>query len=100
MSAAVKHFLSGRVRALETERHFALVEGVACANLKPARNRFSGQDSVRPMHLFGPNCDHDYYFELPREGGAGYPINYSVFNRTPARCPGSPACELNFFICS
>ena len=20
------------------------------------------------MHLFGPNRDHDYYFELPREG--------------------------------
>jgi len=29
------------------------VEGVACTNLKPARNRSSGQNSVRPMHLFG-----------------------------------------------
>jgi hypothetical protein len=28
----------------------------------------SGQDSVRPMHLFGRNVDHDYYFELPSEG--------------------------------
>jgi hypothetical protein len=52
------------------------------------------------MHLFDPNCDHDYYFELPREGGAGYPINYSVLYFTPSRCPGSPACELNFVICS
>ena len=24
----------------------------------------SGQNSVRPMHLFGHNFDHDYYFEL------------------------------------
>jgi len=21
-------------------------------------------NSVRPMHLFGLHCDHDYYFEL------------------------------------
>src|ERR1039457_2903076 len=26
------------------------------------------RNSVRPMHLFGHNVDHDYYFELPREG--------------------------------
>ena len=26
------------------------------------------RNSVRPMHLFDPNCDHDYYFKLPREG--------------------------------
>src|SRR5215475_15248058 len=24
--------------------------------------------SIRPMHLFGHNCDHDYYFGLPRKG--------------------------------
>jgi len=31
------------------------------------------EDSVlgRPMHLFGHNFDHDYYFELLPEGGAG-----------------------------
>ena len=29
---------------------------------------FQVRNSVRPMHLFGHNCDHDYYFELPREG--------------------------------
>jgi hypothetical protein len=57
-------------------------------------------NSVRPMHLFGHNLDHDYYFELLREGGAGCPINYSMFYCTPS--PGSswPACEPNFFTCS
>src|SRR5215831_8568894 len=24
--------------------------------------------SIRPMHLFGHNCDHDYYCGLPRKG--------------------------------
>jgi hypothetical protein len=33
-----------------------------------ARNQGSGLDSVRPMHLFDPQRDHDYYFELTREG--------------------------------
>jgi hypothetical protein len=51
------------------------------------------------MHLFDPNGDHDYYFELPVKG-AGYPINFSVFYFTPSRFPGCPACELNFVICS
>jgi len=46
------------------------------------------------MHLFGHTFDHDYYFELPRAEGAGYPNNYSVFDFTPSRCPGSPACQL------
>jgi len=35
------------------------------------------------MHLFDPTFDHDYYFELPREEGAGYPINYSMLDFTP-----------------
>src|SRR5713226_391682 len=37
-------------------------------NPRLARNRFQVRNSVRPMHLFGHNLDHDYYFELPREG--------------------------------
>jgi hypothetical protein len=28
----------------------------------------SGADSVRPMHLFGHNSDHDYKFRLPCAG--------------------------------
>jgi hypothetical protein len=52
------------------------------------------------MHLFGHNFDHDYYFELLREEGAGCPIIYSMFYCTPSPVPSLPACEPNFFICS
>jgi hypothetical protein len=37
---------------------------VLLCNRRLARNRFQVRNSVRPMHLFGHNCDHDYYFEL------------------------------------
>src|SRR4029077_11853937 len=86
----VKHFLSVLLRALRRARHFALVEGSAIPT-KGSLVIVSGQDSVRPMHLFGHTFDHDYYFELLREGGAGRPINYSMFYCTPSRCPGCPA---------
>ena len=36
-----------------------------------ACNQSSDRNSARPMHLFGLHCDHDYYFELLREAGAG-----------------------------
>src|SRR6202166_1804098 len=100
MSARVKHFSSALLHALKEERHFALVDGVAFSNRRLARNPFQVRNSVRPMHLFGHTFDHDYYFELPREEGAGYPINYSMFDFTPSRFPGCPACEPNFFTCS
>ena len=35
---------------------------------RSAHNPFQVRNSVRPMHLFGHTFDHDYYFELPREG--------------------------------
>jgi hypothetical protein len=57
----VKYFLSTLRRALRKESHFALVEGFAFAF--PTVGSLvivSGQDSVRPMHLFGHNRDHDY----------------------------------------
>ena len=61
MSARVKHFSSTLQHALREERHFALIEGVAFA--------FPTVGSLvivfrRPMHLFGRNRHHDYYFEL------------------------------------
>src|SRR6202158_5988301 len=68
MSARVKHFSSALLHALKEERHFALVDGVAFSNRRLARNQFQVRNSVRPMHLFGHTFDHDYYFELPREG--------------------------------
>ena len=37
-------------------------------NQSPLVIVFQVRNSVRPMHLFGHNRDHDYYFELPREG--------------------------------
>ena len=64
MSLPVKYVLSVLIRALRRARHFALVEDVP---IQPrlARNPFQVRNSVRPMHLFGHNSDHDYYFELP-----------------------------------
>jgi hypothetical protein len=49
---------------------------MVCA-LQPwlASNRW-GQNSVRPIHLFDPNRDHDYYFELPAKG-SGMPNHYA-----------------------
>src|SRR6202049_3057864 len=82
------------------ERAISLSLKMCPSNLRLARNPFQVRNSVRPMHLFGHNLDHDYYFELLREGGAGCPINYSVLYCTP--WPGSslPACEPNFLTCS
>jgi hypothetical protein len=79
--SGVKCFLSVLLLALRRAHHFALVEDV---RIQPrlARNPFQVGNSVRPMHLFGHSVDHDYYFELPREEGAGYPINYSMFDFT------------------
>jgi hypothetical protein len=51
------------------EHHFALVDGVAFPIVGSLVIVFQARNSVRPMHLFGRNFDHDYYFELPREKG-------------------------------
>ena len=40
----------------------------AVPNLGPLVIVFQVRNSVRPMHLFGLNRDHDYYFELPVKG--------------------------------
>jgi hypothetical protein len=47
------------------ERHFALIGGAAFSSRRLAVIVFQVKNSVRPMHLFGHTCDHDYYFELP-----------------------------------
>jgi len=56
------------------------------------------RNSVRPMHLFGHNRDHDYYFELPRKGerDAQSITRCSTAHHRDVRA--LPACELNFFI--
>jgi hypothetical protein len=56
----VNHFLGTQLRALEEERHFALVEGFALSNLGSLLI-VGVRNSVRPIHLFDHNCDHDYY---------------------------------------
>jgi hypothetical protein len=63
----VKGFSSTLQHALEEERHFALVGCFALSNLGSLLI-VGVRNSVRPIHLFDPNCDHDYYFELPCEG--------------------------------
>ena len=55
----VKHSWSALARALRRARHFALVEDVPCQP-KARLQSFQVWNSVRPMHLFDPNCDHDY----------------------------------------
>src|ERR1700720_395395 len=75
MSACVKPFSSARLHALKKERHFALVDGVAFPTVGSLVIVFQVRNSVRPMHLFGRNRDHDYYFELPVKG-SGIPNQY------------------------
>src|SRR6516162_5139547 len=53
----------------------------------------SGGNLVRPNHLFGHHFDHDYEFELPRNQGAGCPINRTVIYCTPWPVTGCPTCE-------
>jgi hypothetical protein len=65
-------------------------------------SNLSGQE-LSPTHasLRSATADHDYYFELLfSRRGAGCPINYSVFDGTPWRFPGCPACEPNLVNCS
>jgi hypothetical protein len=96
----VNYFVSVVIRALRGARHFALVEALPYPTQGSLAISFRSGNSVRPNHLFGRNFDHDYYFELPRERGAGRPIITTVFYRTPRGCPGCPACEPNFVSCS
>ena len=96
----VNYFESVVIRALRGARHFALVEALPYPTQGSLAISFRSGNSVRPNHLFGRNFDHDYYFELPRERGAGRPIITTVFYRTPRGCPGCPACEPNVVSCS
>jgi hypothetical protein len=68
MPPCVKYFSSTQLPALKEERYFALVDGVAFPNRRLACTRFQVRNLVRLMHLLGHNRDHDYYFELLREG--------------------------------
>ena len=55
----VKRFSSTLQHSRGTGRHFALAEDVPIEP-KPVPNQCQVWNSVRPMHLFGHTCDHDY----------------------------------------
>ena len=63
-----------QLRALVEERHFALVGGFALSNLGSLLI-VGVRNSVRPIHLFDRNRDHDYFFELP-SSESGIPNHY------------------------
>jgi hypothetical protein len=67
MAATVKHISSTFLHALVEERHFALVVGLRIPTVGPLLI-VGVRNSVRPIHLFDPYRDHDYYLELPCEG--------------------------------
>ena len=98
-AGAVNHFLSVLLRDSE-ERAISLSLKVLPYQPRLARNPFQVRNSVRPMHLFGHTFDHDYYFELPREGERDTHSINSMFYFTPSRFPGFPAYEPNFLNCS
>ena len=99
-AGGVKHFLGALLPALGRERHFALAEALPIQPKARSQSVFRSGTRSDPCISSVHNFDHDYYFELLREGGAGCPINFSVFYCTPWRFPGCPACELNFLTCS
>jgi hypothetical protein len=95
----VKHILSIPLRALGEERHFALVEMAV-----PTTGSLV---IVFQVQTFGPTHASlrsrtaiMITTSNSSSRGAGRPINYSVFDCTPWRFPGCPACEPNFFSCS
>ena len=63
------------LRALVEERHFALVGALRFSNLGSPLI-VGVKNSVRPIHLFDHNRDHDYLFELPCFKGSGMPNHY------------------------
>jgi len=65
LSSTFFRFFSTLLHPLRDERHFAFVE-ISAISTQGSLVISSGQNSVRPMHLFGHNFDHDYYFELLR----------------------------------
>src|SRR5215831_13298872 len=60
----VKFILSTLRRALQEERHFALVDGFALPTAGSLGNRFRSGTQSDPCISSIRNCDHDYYFEL------------------------------------
>src|ERR1700690_2669301 len=89
----VKHISSVLVRALGRARHFALVEELPYQP-RLARNRFQVRTQSDPCISSVATSIMITSSDSPLQG-AERPINYSVFDCTPWRFPGCPACEPN-----
>jgi len=57
MSAVASTFLNTLLHALEEERHFALSEKQLPVPTTARSQSIQVRISIRPMHLFGHNCD-------------------------------------------
>src|SRR5262249_40687539 len=101
MPAVSNTFFCIPLHPLREERHFALVEKLAMP-YQPGSLviSFRSAISIRPMHLFGHNRDHDYSFRLLREEERDAQSITRCSSRTPSRCPSCPAYEPNFVTCS
>lgn len=75
MPFASAKILSVTSPALGEEHHYALEEPAV-----PPKGSLvvSSGNSVRPIHLFGYHCDHDYCFGLPAGRGAECTINITA----------------------
>jgi hypothetical protein len=82
MSLPVKYVLSVLIRALRRARHFALVEDVP---IQPrlARNPFRSETQFDPCISSVTTAIMITTSNSPREEGAGYPLNSSMFYCTP-----------------
>ncbi len=89
----VKHVSSTLLYALMEERHFALGDGLRVSNQGLALNRSGQELGPTQPSLRSLTAIKIHFFGLPHLLGAGCPIITSVFDRTPSRFPGSPACE-------
>jgi hypothetical protein len=64
MSARVKHFRAHYCMRSKKSAISLSMDGCAFPTVGSLVIVFQVRNSVRPMHLFGPNRDHDYYFKL------------------------------------
>jgi hypothetical protein len=79
---------------MHSEEWSSLLSFDLYASTTTARSVIFRSASVRPIHLFDLNIDHDYFFKLPFQG-AGCPIKLTVFYVPPCPVPSCPAYEPN-----
>ena len=97
----VKQLLSVPIRALGEERHFALVEMAVPTTgslviVFQVRTFGPTHASLRSHTAIMITTSNSSSQQEERDAT----INFSMFDYTPWRYPGCPACEPNFFNCS